>query len=146
MAARLILDTNVALDLLLFADASCAILGRRLAEGSAIWLASPDCRAEFLRAASYPAIARFCARRGEDRRPAAIAAFDRLSSSTPGLPTCALPALPRCADPDDQRLFELAAAIGADVLLSKDKAVLAMARPLRRILPQLTICRPQAWS
>lgn len=147
MAARLILDTNVALDLLLFDDPSCTNLGRRLADGSAIWLASPNCRAEFLRAASYPAVVRFCTRHGEDRRPAAIAAFDCLSRSTTlALPHRAVPDLPRCADPDDQRLFELAAATGADVLLSKDKAVLAMALPLRRLLPHLTICSPHAWS
>ncbi len=36
------------------------------------------------------------------------------------------PPLPRCKDPDDQKFLELAARSGADLLVSKDKALLKL--------------------
>jgi len=36
--------------------------------------------------------------------------------------------LPRCKDPDDQKFLELAARTGANLLVSKDKALLRLAR------------------
>lgn len=36
--------------------------------------------------------------------------------------------LPRCADPDDQMFLELAASVPADLLITKDKALLALKR------------------
>ena len=36
------------------------------------------------------------------------------------------PPMPRCTDRDDQKFFELAARAGAEVLVSKDKALLKL--------------------
>ena len=36
--------------------------------------------------------------------------------------------LPHCSDPDDQKFLELAAAVAADFLVSKDKALLELER------------------
>ena len=36
--------------------------------------------------------------------------------------------LPRCKDPDDQKFLELAFAANADILISKDRALLELAR------------------
>jgi predicted nucleic acid-binding protein len=36
--------------------------------------------------------------------------------------------LPRCSDPHDQKFLELALASGADILVTKDQALLELAR------------------
>ena len=69
-----------------------------------------------------------------------------------GVQTCALPIctpadslLPKCSDPDDQKFLELARDCGADYLVTKDKALLALARrktrpaPCRIVTP-VTMC------
>jgi predicted nucleic acid-binding protein len=47
--------------------------------------------------------------------------------------------LPRCSDPDDQQFIELAAAIRAQCLVSKDRALLKLHR---RCAPQFRILTP----
>jgi hypothetical protein len=49
--------------------------------------------------------------------------------------------LPRCRDPDDQKFLELARACRADLLLTRDRALLELARrtPFR-------IVTPRAWA
>ena len=43
------------------------------------------------------------------------------------------PPLPRCSDPDDQKFLDLAWAAGADVLVTKDKALLDLARRIAKL-------------
>ena len=43
-------------------------------------------------------------------------------------------ALPKCSDPDDQKLLELAYAARADCLVTRDQALLALRTPLFQIL------------
>jgi predicted nucleic acid-binding protein len=51
-------------------------------------------------------------------------------------PRSATTALPRCRDADDQKFMEAAAAAGADLLITKDNALLELARAVeRRALP-----------
>jgi predicted nucleic acid-binding protein len=45
------------------------------------------------------------------------------------------PPLPKCRDPDDQKFLELARDCGADYLLTKDKALLVLARRKTRPAP-----------
>ncbi|MHA6204729.1 PIN domain-containing protein [Dyella soli] len=139
---RLVLDTNVALDLFVFRDAACARLWSALQAGAVQAVVDDACRDEWLEVLGYPALAL-----EEDARAGAADAFDRW---TQRLPAAALAPrhevkLPRCADPDDQKFLELALASGARWLLSKDKAVLKLARRTARegwfeILP------PSAWT
>lgn len=49
-----------------------------------------------------------------------------------------------CRDPDDQKFIDLALARGARWLVSRDKAVLALAKRAR--LRGLLIVKPEAWS
>jgi putative PIN family toxin of toxin-antitoxin system len=126
---RLVLDTNVWLDLLLFNDPRCAGLRAHLDSGRALALSNAACREEWRRVLEYP---------GLRLTPAAISAasarFDRqarmVTLSTRALPW---PALPRCRDPDDQKFLELACAADASVLLSRDLALLTLARRTRRL-------------
>lgn len=115
----LVLDTNVALDLLVFQDPRTAALRTALDEGLLRWLVLPCMREEFVRVLEYAHLAAWRAAHG---RPAdaALAAFDAASHLADAVPVAPV----RCSDPDDQPFIDLAVAHRA-VLLSKDRAVLA---------------------
>ena len=140
---RLVLDTNVCLDLFVFGDASCATLRDALRAGAVRAVTDAACRDEWLRVLGYPQLALDAA-----RRAAAVAAFDESVRLLPtaGRPVVpAMPKLPRCADPDDQRFLELAQASGAQWLLSRDRELLKLARRTRRE-HGFDILTPQAWT
>jgi len=122
---KLVLDTNVVLDLLLFADAATSPLRAALGSGAAQWIATAAMRAELARVLDY---AHLQARMQYHGRSAAdvLADFDRQV-----LPVAEAPQAPlTCKDPDDQKFIDLALAQRA-VLLSKDRAVLKLRKRLR---------------
>lgn len=139
---RLVLDTNVALDLFVFRDPACARLMEALRQGTVVAVVDEPCRAEWLTVLTYPAFGL-----APPAREAAAAEFDRWVSLL--LPAALVPQpdirLPRCADPDDQKFLELALAAGAEALLSKDKAVLQLARRTAREGWFRILC-PSAWE
>lgn len=125
---RVVLDTNVCLDLFVFGDAAVAPLARALADGRAEAITDVRCRDEWCRVLAYPQLAL-----DEAGRQAALAAHDRWvrCAGEAWSPPSGI-RLPRCADPDDQKFLELALAVEADWLLSKDKAVLRLGRRTAR--------------
>ncbi|MBU2287838.1 MAG: putative toxin-antitoxin system toxin component, PIN family [Gammaproteobacteria bacterium] len=125
---QIVIDTNVALDLLVFDDPSCAALKADLEAGRARWLATEAMRDEFARVLDYPHIARRLS--SVSRHPAdVLTAFDALIE-----PVAERPPRARCVctDPDDQMFVDLAVARKAG-LLSKDRAVLALRRRLAEV-------------
>jgi predicted nucleic acid-binding protein len=129
----LVIDTHWVLDLWAFGDARALALRAAIAAGQVRWLASAAMRAELARVLTYPRIVAFLDKRaavtGQPPESAArqtLAAFDGYAQLQIGPPACPL----RCRDPDDQPFIDLAAAHGA-TLLSRDRAVLALTRPLR---------------
>jgi uncharacterized protein len=139
---RLVLDTNVALDLFVFADAATVALRLALEQGRVQAVVDQPCRDEWLAVLDYPALALKA-----PTREAAALAFDRCIQLLPATELAAPVGvrLPRCADPDDQKFLELALAAGAQWLLSKDKAVLQLARRTARE-GWFRILTPAAWS
>ena len=130
------LDTNIALDLLVFDDAACAPLGAALARGELRWLATAPMRQEFARVLGYAPVAARLARRLLSAE-AVLAAFDALV-----VPVPVADAAPcRCSDPDDQMFIDLAVAHGA-LLLSKDQAVLSM----KNVLAALAVPAREAFN
>ena len=134
---RIVLDTNVCLDLFVFRDPTVAALREALGSGAVIGTTNDACRSEWLRVLGYPVLRldeAACAARLDEydavMRPAQPRPFDF--------------ALPRCADPDDQKFLELAAACGARWLLSRDDALLKLARRTRRE-GWFDILSPKAW-
>lgn len=124
---RLVLDTNIVLDLLHFRDPSVEPLMRALRAGTAACFTNEACSGELARVLGYPQFALDAAeilRIGGE-----YAALARRCDAAPAgtLP----PPLPQCADPDDQKFLELARDAGADLLVTKDKALLALARKVR---------------
>ena len=124
---ELVLDTNVVLDLLVFADPAVQGLHQALLDGRRRWLASAPMRSELDRVLAYPRIRAQCVAR-QRTALAVLAQFDRLACIQP----IAKPALVRCRDPDDQCFVDLAVAHGA-TLLSRDDALLEMAKRLTKL-------------
>lgn len=125
MASKdLVLDTNIVLDLLVFADQATAGLQTVLQERSQRWLATPAMREELLRVLAYPQIVKSLAHHGRNA-DAVMLAFDALVtvSDVPAKASVT------CKDPDDQKFIDLAVAHRAQ-LLSKDHAVLCMKKRL----------------
>lgn len=121
----LVIDTNIALDLLVFDDPACLPLAAALDAGEQRWLATAAMRDEFARVLGYPLIAARLAQNGRDAA-GVLAAFDRRVERVSETPARAPVA---CSDPDDQIFIDLAVAHRAR-LLSKDRAVLAMRKRL----------------
>jgi len=123
---RLVLDTNVVLDLLHFDDPAVAPIRRALQAGKAACVGNAACRDELAHVLSC---AEFKIPEHEARRilDEYLALAPDCAAGNAGLPT-----LPPCRDPDDQKFLELAQAARADLLVTKDKALLAMAKKSSR--------------
>lgn len=123
----LVLDTNIVLDLYVFADPASAPVHSALESGALRWLATQAMRDELERVLAYAQIA---PRLAFYKRSAAdvLAAFDRHSECV----AVADKAPVTCRDPDDQKFVDLAVAHRA-TLLSKDRAVLALRKRLQRL-------------
>lgn len=136
---RVVLDTNACLDLLLFDDPRCAPLGAALRAGTVHAVCDRECADEWQRVLGYPQLSLDSARRDELQR-----AFDALMHDASGFPPRDALALPRCADPDDQKFIALAYAARASWLVSRDLDVLALA-PRTARAGWFRIVTPQAW-
>ncbi|MFN3376069.1 MAG: putative toxin-antitoxin system toxin component, PIN family [Burkholderiaceae bacterium] len=123
----LVLDTNIALDALVFADPGVAALPALLASGHLRWIGTETMRAELARVLGYPQIVPRLAYYGL-HAPEVLARWDALVQRVSAAPRIAFV----CKDADDQHFLDLAAAHGA-LLLSKDKAVLCMRKRLQRM-------------
>jgi predicted nucleic acid-binding protein len=120
----IVIDTNVALDLLVFNDPASAPLQAALDAGELRWLATAPMRDELARVLGYPQIVPRLAFHG--RTPEAVLAdFDRQALRVAPAPRAPVV----CKDPDDQIFIDLAVAHRAP-LRSKDRAVRALRKRL----------------
>lgn len=139
---RVVLDTNVCLDLFVFRDVRWAGLLTALKSGALQAVTRDDCRMEWLAVLEYRHLPL-----DEESRPRAAAEFDALITRDP-LPAPSFRSeirLPVCSDPDDQKFLELARDTGAELLITKDKALLKLARKTVRA-GLFGIIPPQAWQ
>jgi putative PIN family toxin of toxin-antitoxin system len=121
---KLVLDTNIVLDLFVFMDSAVAELAAAIANKEVRWLATPAMRAELEAVLSYEQIgARLSA--ANVSASGVLESFDAHAVIVDAPPV----ALHKCRDPDDQKFVDLAVAHEA-VLLSKDAQVLALRRKL----------------
>ena len=133
---RVVLDTNVCLDLFFFRDPRCQVLAQALTEGWVQAVSRADCHAEWLRVLTYPDLPITDAGRQQ-----AMTAYDA-QLAFPELAEKPGVALPRCRDPDDQMFLEVALAAGAGALVTKDNELLRLASRC----PWFAIVLPEAWS
>lgn len=137
--SRVVLDTNVCLDLFVFADPRVERLAAALADGAIEAVSDARCREEWHRVLAYPTL-----NLDEAAQAAARAAYDGVLRRLDTVPLPAGIQLPRCADPDDQKFLELALGARARWLLSKDKEVLRLGRRTARD-GLFVIATPAAW-
>ena len=120
---RLVLDTNVWIDWLVFDDPAIAPLKAAHQDGRIHIVINEACLQELNVVLAYPefnlddaqkknhlADVDRCAIRLEDQRPVRVTT------------------LPRCTDPDDQKFLELACDAQANWLITRDKALLRVRR------------------
>lgn len=119
---RLVLDTNIVMDLLHFSDHRTQALRAAIHAGGVRCFTDAPCLKELERVTGYPEF-------GLDQ-----AARDRLTQTYRAM-TIACDAtgdedygLPRCRDTDDQKFLTLAARCCADLLVTRDKLLLKLAR------------------
>jgi putative PIN family toxin of toxin-antitoxin system len=124
---RLVLDTNVWLDWLVFDDPSVAARRAAVVDGRAEVYIDQACEEELARVLAYP-------RRGRPLDAAAQAVClerCRAAARRPDvLAARATAPLPRCRDPHDQKFLQLAQSCGADFLVTRDRELLVLARRL----------------
>lgn len=119
---RVVFDTNVLLSLYVFADSRFAPLRLQVEHGAWLALSNDACLHEWRRVLAYPMFALDAA-----AQAAADAAYRAHLQLVPPVPEARF-VLPRCSDSDDQKFLELARDGMADVLITSDKALLALAR------------------
>lgn len=122
-----VLDTNIVLDLFVYSDPRQASLDKALQTGHLQWLATYAMRDELSRVLDYPQIAkrRLVNQQSTEAVLAQMDSFATFVAPTPKAPYT-------CKDPYDQIFIDLACAHQC-LLLSKDKAVLAMRSRLSRL-------------
>lgn len=138
---RIVIDTNVCLDLFVFRDPRWAPLHAALKDGNVEAVTRDDCRMEWLAVLEYKHLPL-----NADSRPLVAAEFDALITCVRSQelnPRTEI-RLPVCKDPDDQKFLEIARDAEADVLITKDKALLKLAKRTARA-GLFTIIPPEAW-
>ena len=123
-APAVVLDTNIVLDVFVFADAAAVPLRAVLEAGKLRWIATRAMRVELARVLDYPQIVPRLAFYGLTAANV-LAAFDHHATQVPPAPRAPV----RCSDPDDQIFIDLAVTHRCP-LLSKDRAVLALKKRL----------------
>jgi putative PIN family toxin of toxin-antitoxin system len=125
LVPSIVLDTNIVLDLFIFADPATPALRAALDAKSLRWVATQVMRDELERVLAYahilPRMAYY-----------QVTAEDVLAHFDARVELLAVAPMARyvCKDADDQKFIDLAVA-HQTLLLSKDKAVLSMANRLR---------------
>jgi len=151
LPVRLVLDTNVWLDWLVFDDAGTRAIKTAVAAGTAEIFIGADCAHELARVLACPlgkkdldSVAQ-AACLAECRRIARmVEAGERADENgrTMDEENSAPGRLPICRDTNDQKFLELARACRADYLVTRDRALLELARrklrraPFRIVTPE----------
>ena len=119
----LVLDTNVVLDWVAFRDPRVQPIADAIERGALRAATSSACLLELRRALGYTQVKLDAAAqtRAFERYVAHAVVFD-----VP--PSAGAPDLPLCEDPDDQKFLELAWHAHASHLVTRDKALLKLAR------------------
>ncbi|MET0322807.1 MAG: putative toxin-antitoxin system toxin component, PIN family [Duganella sp.] len=135
---RIVIDTNVCLDLFVFKDPRWAALLSALETGAVEAVTRADCRDEYNIVLHYQHLPL-----DDATRPLAAARFDALIKVV--APAESGVRLPVCTDRDDQKFLEVARDAQASVLITKDKALLKLGKRLVKA-GMFQVLVPEKWS
>jgi putative PIN family toxin of toxin-antitoxin system len=135
----IVIDTQVIMDWLVFRDARVHALTAAVTSGALRWLVAPAMRDEIRHVLGRGVAASYA-----PDLPFIEAQFDAHAQAVDAPAPQPLAGRLVCRDPDDQKFIDLALAHQARWLISRDKAVLALAKRAR--LRGLTIVTPERWS
>lgn len=138
-APKLVLDTNVVLALWLFRDDRLQVLASAIERSHALWLLTQPMVDELVREFDVPRCIRYGVAR-EEALPRVLAIGRKVEAASAGSAPIGL----RCTDPDDQMFIDLAIRLGGATLLSRDRAVLKLARRARA--HGVSILTPERWA
>ncbi|MFZ6747676.1 putative toxin-antitoxin system toxin component, PIN family [Undibacterium sp. Ren11W] len=130
-----VIDTNVCLDLFVFNDPRWVPLLEGLKNGNIKAVTRADCHNEWLAVLEYPHLPI-----KTEHKKNIIDMFDKFIQVVAPPEKSVL--LPRCSDKDDQKFLEIARDTNAKVLITKDKALLKLARKIQ-ILASYSILTPE---
>ena len=133
---RVVLDTNIWLDWLVFDDPAVVPLKSARRNGAVRIAINATCLEELGRVLAYPEFNLDTGARN--------GLFTQVRNCTYRVDTMLLSPLPACADPDDQKFLELARDAQADWLITKDKALLSLAKK-KFDGPGFRIGTPEHW-
>ena len=134
-----VLDSNVVLDCFVFENAECSGLLGAITSGAVAWKATHEMREELFRVVSLGHLSAWrpdSARLSEQWRRWCVESLPPATSAPAGRL--------RCTDPDDQKFIDFAVSVGARWLVSRDRAVLKLARRLRE--HGVEVVTPPNWS
>ncbi|MDO9314343.1 MAG: PIN domain-containing protein [Burkholderiaceae bacterium] len=136
---KLVLDTNAVLDWLVFDNPSCQAVTTAIVSGRVSWIVNDAVRDE---------LAHVLGRGVVDRWTPDLSRLWQMweRHSMPGEPTVSTPPLrrPRCTDTDDQKFVDLALDTGAQWLITRDRALLKLARRAHPL--NLAIVTPERFN
>lgn len=135
-----VLDTNVVLDWLVFREPAVQPLASSLEAGALRWLLAPALAGELMQVLQRPLLARWM-----DDRSAVGAAVTRWAHRVDDPPPDA-PSAPHpiCRDVGDQKFIDTALHHRAAWLVTRDRALLALARATRS--RGLSVVTPAQWA
>ena len=129
---KLVLDTQIWLDWLVFDDPGVRRLRNAVHLGRSEIVIDAACDAELERVLAYDL------GKHSISREAQLAALDHVRRLAHRVEGVVMRGLPQCRDPDDQKFIDLAAATNADALVTKDRELLRMNKrlPFRVVSPK----------
>ncbi len=133
----LVLDTNVVLDWVAFDDPRAQPMVSAIERGALRAATNAACLQELRRALGYAQVKldAIAQARAFERYAAHAVVLDMTESGSP-------PELPLCEDPDDQKFLQLAWHARASHLVTRDKALLKLAR---RLSDRFSVLAPDAF-
>lgn len=135
---RVVLDTNTVLALWLFEDPALAALDAAITQRRCTLLGREDAIGELRRVLAYPQFK--CS--AETQATLLADYLARLAECAPAPAQAEAAALPACRDRDDQKFLEIAATQGATHLVTRDRALLRLARH-RLVRERFAIITPE---